>query len=84
MNGTFTRTNTAGGEAAPKRFYSERDLAAVLGVSVKTVQGWRFRGQGPAWRKLAGEKNHSGGTVRYPIDQFDAWVQAQPGGGGVR
>ena len=57
-----------------KQFYSERDLADVLGVSVKTIQGWRFRGQGPAWKKLAG-------IVRYPTDQFEAWVQAQPGGG---
>lgn len=52
------------------------DLAGVLGVSVKTVQGWRFRGQGPAWKKLAG-------SVRYPVDQFDVWVQAQPGGLGA-
>ena len=72
----LTRTReTAGAGGLSRRFYSERDLAAVLGVSVKTVQGWRFRGQGPAWKKLAG-------SVRYPVDQFEAWVQAQPGGGG--
>ena len=63
----------AGG--APKRFYTERDLAAVLGVSVKTCQGWRFRGRGPAWRRLCG-------AVRYDVAEFDLWVQAQPGGGG--
>jgi transposase len=74
----------AGAGGVSLRFYSERDLAAVLGVSVKTVQGWRFRGQGPAWKKLAGARNHSGGTVRYPIDQFNEWWQGQPGGGGVR
>lgn len=56
-------------------FYSERDLAGVLGVSMKTVQGWRFRGKGPPWRKLCG-------NVRYSVDQFDGWVKAQPGGGG--
>jgi hypothetical protein len=61
----------------PKCFYSERDLAAVLGVSVKTIQGWRFRGgKGPAWKRLAG-------SIRYPVDQFNAWVEAQPGGGGT-
>jgi len=65
-----------GSSASAPRFYSEKDLALVLGISVKTVQGWRFRGHGPPWKKLAG-------TVRYPIEQFDAWVAAQPGGGGV-
>jgi hypothetical protein len=66
---------TQGTQGVPKRFYSERDLAAVLGVSVKTIQGWRFRSQGPPWKKLAG-------TVRYPVASFDEWVAAAPGGGG--
>jgi len=59
-----------------KRFLSERDLAEVLGVSIKTLQGYRLRGSlGPPWKKL-------GGSVKYPADQFEAWWQAQPGGGG--
>jgi hypothetical protein len=58
-----------------KRFYSERDLAEVLGVSIKTLQGYRLRGRlGPPWKKL-------GGSVKYPADQFEQWWQAQPGGG---
>jgi len=57
-----------------RRFYSERDIAEVLGVSIKTTQGWRLRSQGPPWRRL-------GGAVRYDVAEFDAWVQAQPGGG---
>jgi uncharacterized protein YjcR len=69
------RTFDAGAGGVCKRFYSERDLADVLGVSVKTVQGWRFRGQGPAWRRLCE-------AVRYEVAEFDSWVQAQPGGGG--
>jgi predicted DNA-binding transcriptional regulator AlpA len=69
------REQYAVGGSVPKRFYSERELAAVLGVSVKTIQGWRFRSEGPPWKKLAG-------TVRYPAEQFDEWVAAAPGGGG--
>jgi hypothetical protein len=58
-----------------KRFYSERDLAEVLGVSIKTLQGYRLRGSlGPPWKKF-------GGSVKYPADQFEQWWQAQPGGG---
>jgi hypothetical protein len=58
-----------------RRFYSERDLAAALGVSVKTCQGWRFRSQGPPWRRLCG-------TVRYDVRELEAWVRAQPGSEG--
>ena len=75
MHATSITREQAGAESVSKRFYSERDLADVLGVSVKTVQGWRFRGQGPAWRRLCG-------AVRYPVNEFETWVQAQPGGGG--
>jgi predicted DNA-binding transcriptional regulator AlpA len=59
-----------------RRFYSERDLAAVLGVSTKTIQGWRLRGKGPPWKKLCG-------SVRYDVQACDAWTAAQPGGGGT-
>jgi hypothetical protein len=76
MAATPTRISEAGAGGVSLRFYSEKDLAAVLGVSVKTVQGWRFRGQGPAWRRLCG-------AVRYDVMEFNSWVQAQPGGGGV-
>jgi predicted DNA-binding transcriptional regulator AlpA len=68
----------AGGTVEAARalaFLSERQLAAILSVSVKSLQGWRLRGRGPAWKKL-------GGNVRYPLLEFQAWVQAQPGGGG--
>ena len=50
-----------------RRFYCEREVATILGVSVKTVQGWRFRGGGPPSVKLAG-------VVRYPMDSFEAWI----------
>jgi hypothetical protein len=71
-----TTPTCVGAGSVSRRFYSERDLAVTLDVSVKTVQGWRFRNQGPPWKKLAG-------AVRYPVDAFEAWVQAQPGGGGI-
>lgn len=75
MATTSTRLSEAGAGSVPGRFYSERDLAAVLGLSIKTIQGWRFRGQGPAWRKLCG-------AVGYDVAALNSWVEAQPGGGG--
>jgi Helix-turn-helix domain len=59
-----------------KRFYSERDLAEVLGVSIKTLQGHRLRGIGAPWKKIQG-------SIRYPVEMVDAWLAAQPGGGGA-
>ena len=59
-----------------RRYLSERELAAYSGISARTLQGWRLHNQGPAWRKL-------GGAVRYDVQAFDAWIQAQPGGGGA-
>jgi len=55
-------------------YLSERDLASMWGLSVKTLQGWRLRRKGPPWRRLCG-------TVRYDVEALEAWVAAQPGGG---
>jgi hypothetical protein len=72
----FTRGNfQAGARSVPRRFYSEIELAAYAGLSIRTLQGWRLRNQGPPWRKL-------GGAVRYDLVAFDAWAASQPGGGG--
>jgi predicted DNA-binding transcriptional regulator AlpA len=64
----------------PRRFLTERDLASMLSVSVKTIQGWRFRGQGPPWRKLGQGRT---AAVRYNLAEVEAWIAEQPGGGKV-
>jgi predicted site-specific integrase-resolvase len=44
---------------------NEKQAAAMLGVSMKTLQAWRFQGKGPAYCKL-------GRAVRYlPQDLTD-------------
>jgi hypothetical protein len=73
MHANQARQN-AGGGSVSKRFYSESELAIYSGLSVRTLQGWRLRSQGPPWRKLCG-------SVRYDLKAFDAWAAAQPGGG---
>lgn len=52
-----------------RRYLSERDLSEYSGVAVRTLQGWRVRGQGPPWVKM-------GTIVRYDIERFDEWVVA--------
>ena len=45
---------------------NERDVATLLGVSVRTLQEWRQSGHGPPFVKLSGKKR---GVVRYdPVD----------------
>jgi hypothetical protein len=66
---------TAAAPGVSRRFFSEADLAAYAGLSVRTLQGWRMRGLGPPFKKLCG-------SVRYDIEGFEAWVSACDGGGG--
>lgn len=48
--------------------WTEAELAKRLGVSVRTVQGWRNRNAGgPKWAKL-------GGMVRYRPAAVAAWL----------
>jgi hypothetical protein len=48
---------------------TEQQAAALLKVSVKTLQGWRCRGGGPRFVKI-------GRSVRYQLADLDAFVQA--------
>jgi predicted DNA-binding transcriptional regulator AlpA len=58
----------------PNRFFSEKELQILLGVTVKTIQRWRMLGIGPPYRKLCG-------SVRYGLSEVEAWIAAQPTGG---
>ena len=58
-----------------QRFLSEKQVAEMLGLSVKTLQRWRLFGYGPKWRKF-------GTAVRYPSDGLESWVEETPTGGG--
>jgi hypothetical protein len=51
---------------------TERELAELERVTVRTVREWRQRGGGPPFRKLGPGK---AAPVRYPIAQYRAWRQ---------
>jgi helix-turn-helix protein len=38
----------------PVRHLNQAELAERLGVSVRTVEGWRYRGKGPDYLRLEG------------------------------
>lgn len=56
------------------KFLTEKQVAEIMGLSVKTLQRWRLFGEGPEWRKF-------GTAVRYPADALEAWIANAPHGG---
>ena len=46
------------------RLLSERELAPLLCVSVKTLQRWRWERRGPTYRKLGSAVRYDPGDVR--------------------
>lgn len=48
-----------------------KEVAERLGKPVATLRQWRHRGYGPPSMKV-------GGSVRYPLDELDAWLAALP------
>ena len=51
----------------PRRLLNEREVADWLNLSERTLQGWRLRGEGPAFEKL-------GRSVRYSPASVEAWI----------
>ncbi len=51
---------------------TEREVAALLGISVRTVQDWRQSGDGPPFLKLSNRKR---GAVRYDPRDLQAFVR---------
>jgi predicted DNA-binding transcriptional regulator AlpA len=67
----------ASNEFLKRRYLCEREVAAMLGLSTKTLQSWRLFGKGPRYWKLCG-------AVRYDVTDLEAWLKSCPVGGGER
>jgi hypothetical protein len=50
--------------------FSQRDLARRLGLSPRTLEGWRWRGTGPRFVK-------AGGRVLYRLEDVEAFEETQ-------
>jgi predicted DNA-binding transcriptional regulator AlpA len=61
--------NTITAEGAT--FLDERQLAVMLGLSVLTLQKWRYLRKGPPHQKL-GTK-----AVRYPLSGLMRWLESE-------
>ena len=53
----------------PRLMHTPADVAAMLGVSARTLGEWRFTGDGPEFVKI-------GSIVRYPHDALTDWMAA--------
>lgn len=53
-----------------KPLLDEKQAAEALGVSARTLQGWRHKGGGPPFFKL-------GRLVRYDPDDLAEWAAAR-------
>jgi predicted DNA-binding transcriptional regulator AlpA len=51
-----------------RRFLTTAESADILGMSERTLEGWRVRGGGPAYRRF-------GRSVRYTMADLLAWAQ---------
>lgn len=54
-------------------WWSPEYLAACLGIPVRTVYAWRYRGEGPKGYKI-------GRHVRYRPEDVEAWLEGQADG----
>ena len=52
--GTSGRGKNQASRTAPVRHLSQEQLAQRLGVSERTIEGWRYRGKGPDYLRLEG------------------------------
>lgn len=57
------------GVPGQRRLGDERQVAAILAVSTRTLQAWRLRGEGPPFVRLKS-------AVRYDLAVLDAWIES--------
>jgi predicted DNA-binding transcriptional regulator AlpA len=53
------------------RWLRPRHAAAFLGVAVATLADWRYKGNGPPFKRL-------GRAVVYDLAEINAWMEQQP------
>jgi hypothetical protein len=63
------------GPGRQRLFLTERDVARLIGYSVKTLQVLRVRGGGPRFYRLGSGPR---GRIAYMQDDVEAWVRARP------
>jgi hypothetical protein len=73
VHANLTRSD-AGARSVSKQFYSETELSLVSGIAVKTLRNWRLLQKGIPFYRF-------GGSVKYSVQEFERWAEAQRCGG---
>jgi len=71
MQPTITPTPQPAPTLAPGDLLDEREAAAILSASVQTLRNWRWRGEGPRFRKIGLR------MVRYRRADLEAFIEGQ-------
>lgn len=50
------------------KLLTQNQVAEALGVSQRTLEGWRYRGGGPEFIR-------AGSRVRYSVEDLRAWIE---------
>ena len=53
----------------PSQLLNRKQVALLCNISIRTVDSWRYRNQGPRYIKLAT------GTIRYPLNEVLHFLQ---------
>lgn len=69
----LSSTETPDDDPRRQRFLTSRELAARWSQSLRTIEGWRYRGVGPSYIRL-------GGQVRYRLAVILAYEAAREHG----
>ena len=69
MQPIITPTPQPAATLAPGDLLDEREAAAILTASVQTLRNWRWRGEGPRFRKV-GKR-----LVRYARADLQAFIE---------
>ena len=54
-------------------FMTEKQVAAMIGLSVVTLQSWRIKGEGPTFYKLGDRPK---GKVLYKESDIQEWLES--------
>lgn len=65
----------------PQRAYTTGDAATYLGISRHTLEAWRVKGTGPAYRRVGTGPR---ARVLYLIEDLDRWLDSLDRVGGDR
>ena len=55
-------------DTSRNRLLKQSEVAEVLGVSPRSVEGWRLSGRGPRFVRLSSR------AIRYRPEDVDAWI----------